>query len=103
MQKCSILYCTCIYRSILDIGIFYLELVLFLFVALPFVFKFTPYIQRNMVFLPFVRWPGVVDFDDPAGSCDLELTRNLSLDSEKEVRIGVWHSLPSSYISSHKQ
>ena len=35
---------------------FYLELVLFLFVALPFVFKYTPYIQRNMVFLPFVRW-----------------------------------------------
>ena len=33
----------------------YLELVLFLFVALPFVFKYTPYIQRNMVFLPFVR------------------------------------------------
>ena len=42
-------------RSVLDIVTLYLELVLFLFVALPFVFKYTPYIQRNMVFLPFVR------------------------------------------------
>ena len=43
------------FRSVLDIVTLYLELVLFLFVALPFVFKYTPYIQRNMVFLPFVR------------------------------------------------
>ena len=83
--------------------ILYLELVLFLFVALPFVFKYTPYIQRNMVFLPFVRWPGVVDFNDPEGSCDLKLTRNLYLQSEDGVSVGVWHILPSSYIQTHNQ
>ena len=78
-------------------------MVLFLFVALPFVFKYTPYIQRNMVFLPFVRWPGVVDFNDPEGSCDLKMTRNLYVQSEAGVSVGVWHSLPASYIASQEQ
>ena len=30
-------------------------LAFFLFIAFPFVFKFTPWIQRNLVFLPFLR------------------------------------------------
>ena len=92
-----------LFRSLLDIVILYLEMVLFLFVALPFVFKYTPYIQRNMVFLPFVRWPGVVDFNDPEGSCDLKMTRNLYVQSEAGVSVGVWHSLPASYIASQEQ
>jgi len=49
----------------------YLMLVCLLFVAVPFIFKYSPFIQKNMVFLPYVKWPGVVDFDDPHGSCNL--------------------------------
>ena len=50
-----------------------------------------------MVFLPYVRWPGVVNFNDPHGSHDLPNTRNLYVDTDKDVKVGVWHILPSSY------
>jgi len=83
--------------NLLEILFLYIMLVLFLFVALPFVFKYFPYIQKNMVFLPYVRWPGVVDFNDPHGSCDLQNTRNLYVDTDHEVKVGVWHILPSVY------
>ena len=38
-----------------------------------------------------------MDFDDPQGSCDLPNTRNVYVATEPGVRVGVWHSLPSSY------
>jgi len=50
-----------------------------------------------MVFLPYVKWPGVVDFDDPHGSCDLPNTKNLYVDVNKDIKVGVWHILPASY------
>ena len=45
------------------------------------------------------RWPGVVDFTDPSGSCELENTRNFYVDTEPErkIRVGVWHILPECY------
>ena len=45
------------------------------------------------------RWPGVVDFNDPSGSCELENTRNFYVDTEPErnIRVGVWHILPECY------
>ena len=43
------------FRTLLDITKFVVGLALFLFIALPFVFKYTPWIQRHLVFLPFAR------------------------------------------------
>ena len=43
------------------------------------------------------RWPGFVDFEDPFRSCGLENTRNLYLEINQFIRVGVWHILPSSY------
>ena len=39
----------------------------------------------------------MVDFDDPHGSCDLPHTRNLYIDVNKDIKVGVWHILPASY------
>jgi len=73
----------------------------FLYIALPFIFKFTPYIQRNLVFLPFVRWPKNVNFDDPDAE-GLPGTRNFYLESEPGVKIGVWHTVPQYLINESK-
>jgi len=73
----------------------YIELAVFLFIALPFVFKYTPWIQRHLVFLPFVKWPKNVDFNNPAAE-GLPATRNFYLESEPGVSLGVWHILPQS-------
>jgi len=81
--------------SVLSIIELYLELAVFLFIALPFVFKYTPWIQRHLVFLPFVRWPKNVDFSNPSSE-GLPSTRNLYIESEPGVRLGVWHILPQS-------
>jgi len=72
-----------------------------LFIALPFVFKYTPWIQRNLVFLPFVRLPGYVDFEDPEGM-GIPGSRNFYLESEPGVHLGVWQILPDSIQGNKK-
>ena len=49
-------YLKSIFRSVIEILLLYILLVCKLFVALPFIFKYTPWIQKNMVFLPYVRY-----------------------------------------------
>ena len=44
-----------IFRKIVEIILLYILLALFLFVFLPFLFRYTPWLQRNMVFLPYVK------------------------------------------------
>jgi len=73
----------------------------FLFIGLPFVFKYTPAIQRNLVFLPFVRWPKNVNFSNPEGE-GLPGTRNLYIDTDPGVKVGVWHVLPQSQVEESK-
>ena len=51
----------------------------------------------SLTLINYIRWPGVVDFDDPHGSCDLPNTKNLYIDVNKDIKVGVWHILPSSY------
>jgi len=75
----------------------YLFLALFLFIALPFLFKYTPWVQRNLVFLPFVRWPKNVNFSQPHHE-GLPATRNLYLSTDPRVQVGVWHILPHSLV-----
>lgn len=87
--------------SVFSIIQLYLELAVFLFIALPFVFKYTPWIQRNLVFLPFVKWPKNVDFNNPAAE-GLPATRNFYLESEPGINLGVWHILPKSTGDGNK-
>jgi len=75
----------------------FLFLATFLFIALPFLFKYTPWIQRNLVFLPFVKWPKNVNFSAPDAE-GLPATRNFYLETEPGVRVGVWHILPRSLM-----
>jgi len=69
----------------------------FLFIGLPFLFKYTPAIQRNMVFLPFVRWPKNVNFSNPEGE-GMPGARNIYLETEPGVKVGVWQILPQSLV-----
>jgi len=80
--------------TLLDIVKLLLYLVVFLFIALPFVFKYTPWIQRHLVFLPFVKVPGYINFEDPVSE-GIPGSRNFYLDSEPGVKLGVWQILPA--------
>jgi len=83
--------------SIIAILQLFLGLFALLFIGLPFVFKFTPAIQRNMVFLPFIRMPKNINFSAPEDE-GLPGTRNFYLETEPGIKVGVWHILPSSRI-----
>ncbi|XP_023324769.1 monoacylglycerol lipase ABHD12 [Eurytemora carolleeae] len=87
--------------TLLDIVKLLIYLVIFLFIALPFVFKYTPWIQRHLVFLPFVRLPGYVNFSDPESE-GLPGSRNFYLESEPGVKLGVWQILPADIQGSNK-
>ena len=77
-------------------------LVLLLFLTLPFLFKFSPWLQTNMVFLPSVRMPNDLNFSNPS-ALGLPATHNLYLTSQPGVTVGVWHILPASSQASCDQ
>jgi len=83
--------------SVFAIVQLFIGLAALLFIGLPFVFKYSPYIQRNLVFLPFLRMPKNVDFSDPASE-GLPGTKNFYLESDPGVSVGVWQILPVSLV-----
>jgi len=83
--------------SVFAIVQLFIGLVALLFIGLPFVFKYSPYIQRNLVFLPFLRMPKNVHFSDPASE-GLPGTKNFYLESDPGVSVGVWQILPVSLV-----
>jgi len=87
--------------TLLDIVKLLLLLALTLFIALPFIFKFTPWLQRNMVFLPFIKVPGYINFEDPESE-GLPGSRNFYLESDPGVKLGVWQILPANIMGSIK-
>ena len=72
-----------------------LGLAFFVFLLVPFVFRFTPFIQRHIVFLPFIRMLRKVDFASPKHE-GVVGSRNLYLESESGIKVGLWQVLPSS-------
>ncbi|XP_066964160.1 lysophosphatidylserine lipase ABHD12-like isoform X3 [Macrobrachium rosenbergii] len=67
--------------------------------VLPLVYHFCPALQRHLVFLTFVNYPRSIDFSKPEKE-GLPGTRNFYLDTEENVKVGVWHILPESLLSS---
>jgi len=74
---------------------------LFVFFVVPSIFRWTPFVQRQMVFLPWVHWPKHVDFDSPENE-GLEGTRNFYLKTDLNVKVGVWHIVPKDLIAASK-
>lgn len=73
-----------------------LGLVVFiLYVIIPLIFRFSPLLQRHMIFLPYLRWPTGVNFSS-TDTHGLNATRNFYVESESGVKVGVWHMLPHS-------
>lgn len=81
-------------KAIIVLGIFSL---FFLFVILPFFFRWCSTLQRHMVFLPWVHWPKHINFSDPESE-GLSGTINFYLETSPKVKVGVWHILPKSLV-----
>lgn len=73
------------------------SILIVLFLVLPSIFHWSCTVQRHMIFLPWVKWPKLVDFDHPEEQ-GLEGTMNFYLESDKGIKIGVWHVLPLSMV-----
>jgi len=71
-------------------------LLLVLYVAYPIGFRFTSFVRRNALFLPYVHWPVGVNFSEP--QLYINATRNFYIQSEVGVNIGTWHVLPQSLM-----
>ncbi|XP_054281651.1 lysophosphatidylserine lipase ABHD12-like isoform X2 [Macrosteles quadrilineatus] len=72
--------------------IFALVCFLFVFVVVPFIFRYSYDMQRGLLFLTFVRVPNV-DYNKPS-NLGLVGARNLQLKTKDGLKIGVWHTLP---------
>merc|ERR1712136_165201 len=69
-----------------------------LYVIIPLIFRFSPLLQRHMIFLPYLRWPTGVNFSETELH-GLNATRNFYIETEADVRVGVWHMLPISLVN----
>ncbi|XP_046989448.1 lysophosphatidylserine lipase ABHD12 isoform X1 [Schistocerca americana] len=79
----------------------FLAVLLFIYIVVPFVFRYTYALQRTMIFLNFVRWPRNPDFNVPK-KYGLDGTRNFYVKTTEDVQLGVWHTLPKSLINESK-
>jgi len=73
-------YCGMSLKRILFLGSVWLFI---LFVVVPTVFRSCSTLQRHMVFLPYVHWPKLIDFEDPESE-GLLGARNFYLQTEKK-------------------
>jgi len=73
-------------------------IVFILYVIIPLVYRFSPLLQRHLIFLPYLRWPVGVNFSRPDVQ-GLNATRNFYLETEAGVSVGVWHVLPQSLMN----
>lgn len=87
------------FKTILITGILGL---IFLFIIVPSIFRWSTLVQRQMVFLPWVHWPKHVDFDSPQNE-GLEGAINFYIETDLKVQVGVWHILPQDLIEESKQ
>ncbi|XP_071449861.1 lysophosphatidylserine lipase ABHD12 isoform X2 [Hetaerina americana] len=68
-----------------------------IFGIIPLAFRYSYTFQRNMLFLPFVRWPRNVDFNKPE-KLGLLGARNFYVNTPKGISLGAWHILPQSMV-----
>lgn len=69
------------------------------YILLPLLYRFSPALQRHLVFLTFVNYPRAIDFSKPEKE-GLAGTNNFYVTTEENVKVGVWHILPESLVSS---
>ncbi|KAB7495165.1 Monoacylglycerol lipase ABHD12 [Armadillidium nasatum] len=67
------------------------------YIICPLCFYLSPFIQRQLIFLNYVSPPRRVNFHNPDKE-GLKGTRNFYLETEKGIKVGVWHILPTSLI-----
>lgn len=87
-------YCGMSIKKIAVLGSIWL---IILFVVIPIVFRSSSFLQRHMVFLPYVHWPKHINFRRPETE-GLMGTRNFYLETDNKVKVGVWHILPNYLI-----
>lgn len=68
--------------------------IFFVFVVVPCIFRYSYSLQRNLLFLSFVKYPHNIDYNKPS-NLGLIGGRNLYITTEDNARIGVWHLLPA--------
>ncbi|KAK0162311.1 hypothetical protein PV327_008659 [Microctonus hyperodae] len=71
---------------------------LIIFGLCPLIFHYSYAFQRKILFLNFVHWPPAVDFTKPE-TIGLEGVRNFYLNTDENVKIGVWQILPRSLLN----
>ncbi|XP_076279866.1 lysophosphatidylserine lipase ABHD12 isoform X2 [Lasioglossum baleicum] len=71
---------------------------LIIFGLLPLIFHYSYTIQRKILFLNFLKWPLSGDITKPE-SVGMKGTRNFYLNTDQNVKIGVWQILPQSLIN----
>ncbi|XP_050431172.1 lysophosphatidylserine lipase ABHD12 isoform X2 [Adelges cooleyi] len=92
----------CLKRSCYITTSFVGILLLLIFVVIPVVFRYSPALQRGMIFLNYVRLPPNVNYSDPE-HYGLRGTRNFYIKTTDNMTLGLWHVLPTKLLEKYEQ
>ncbi|VVC24112.1 Hypothetical protein CINCED_3A001964 [Cinara cedri] len=81
----------------------FFAIILFLvFIIIPIVFRYSPSLQRGMIFLNYVRIPAVVNYSHPE-NYGIKGANNFYIKTFDNITLGVWHILPGNLLKKYDE
>ncbi|XP_050529425.1 lysophosphatidylserine lipase ABHD12-like isoform X2 [Daktulosphaira vitifoliae] len=91
----------CLKRTCCIISSFFGIILLLIFIIIPVVFRYSPPLQRGMIFLNYVRYPNNNNYIHPE-KYGINGTRNFYITTNDNITLGVWHVLPAKLLQQNE-
>ncbi|XP_025417798.1 monoacylglycerol lipase ABHD12-like isoform X2 [Sipha flava] len=92
----------CMKRTCYITTSFFAIILFLIFIVVPIVFRYSPSLQRGMIFLNYVRRPFNVNYSQPE-VYGLRGTRNFYINTNDNMTLGVWHVLPRNLLDKYEK
>lgn len=88
-----------LWRKLKQLVLIALIVAIFVVVVAPMSFRYSLFLQRSLLFMNWLNVPLFRNLSNPELDFGLNCTRNLYLDTQDGMKLGLWHVLPKSRLS----
>ncbi|XP_003243739.1 monoacylglycerol lipase ABHD12 isoform X1 [Acyrthosiphon pisum] len=101
MKPVMIFLLICVFATCCITSSFFAIILFLVFIIIPIVFRYSPSLQRGMIFLNYVRMPSSVNYSHPE-MYGIRGTRNFHIKTNDNMTLGVWHVLPRNLLEKYE-
>ncbi|XP_025202133.1 monoacylglycerol lipase ABHD12-like isoform X1 [Melanaphis sacchari] len=101
MKPVMIFLLICVFATCCITSSFFAIILFLIFIVIPIVFRYSPSLQRGMIFLNYVRMPSTVNYSHPE-KYGIRGTRNFYIKTIDNMTLGVWHVLPRNLLDKYE-